>query len=231
MERYDGRAPALGRLGALTGAAWVVCILTGNSLVESGMPTEDTPQAASTYMDLLSTGQHRAGLALELFGFCLLLAFVARLHAALRDAEGPGAWLPGVALTAGISLASVKVASGAGLVIGLSVDDLTGEQAQLLLRLGDATFLITAMLAGVLVLGTAGSALASGLLPRGLAWVGVPLGALAVFGSLFPSSLDGGPGIPGFLLGLLWLAAVSILLATRSAASSGAGREGALARA
>ena len=52
----------------------------------------------------------------------------------------------------------------------------------------------------------------SGVLPRWLAVLGLPIGALAVFGSLAPSSLDGGPGVPGFLLGLLWLGVVSVML-------------------
>jgi hypothetical protein len=223
--RGGAAAPALGRLAAAAGAAWVGCALVGNGLTEAGAPTEDTPQAALRYFELLATGSHRAGLALELLGFCLLLAFLGRLHGALRDAEGSRAWLPTTALGAGLALVAVKVGSGSGYVVGLSVDDLTGEQAQLLLRLGDAAFLLTAMLGGVLVLATAGSALVSGLLPRWLAVAGVPIGLLAVLGSLLPSSLDGGPGVAGFLLGLLWVAATSLVLAARREAPAGAGRE------
>lgn len=223
--RLDERVPVLGRTGALAGAAFVVCVLVGNTLTDGEAPPEDTPATALAYFAALTSGAPRIGLALELLGFCLFLAFVARLHAALRDAEGPRSWLPGLALAGGLAMAAVKVGSGAAVVVGVSVDDLTGEQAQLLLRLNDAAFLLSAMLAGVLVLGTAGSALASDLLPRWLSALGIPIGALAVLGSLAPSSLDGGPGVAGFLLGLLWLAATSVVLAVRNDSGVAPGRE------
>jgi hypothetical protein len=221
MSRYDESGPVLGRLGLLTGAAWVVCILVGNSLTESGAPEGDGPAESLAYFALLRGGSHQVGLALELFGFCLMAVYVARLYAALRDAEGPASWLPGAALTGGLLTLAIKLGSAAFLVVGLTVTDLPGEQAALLLQLGDAAFLVSAMTSGILTLGVAASALVSGLLPRWLAALGLPIGALAVLGSLAPSSLDGTPGVPGFLLGLLWLGAISVLLAVRSGRSVG----------
>lgn len=215
MSRYDGKSGSLGRLGFAAGAAWVVCILVGNGMTESGAPLDDTPAAALAYFQLQQTGSHRFAIGLELLGFCLMVVFLARLHAALRDAEGPGGWLSGLALAGGLTTVAVKLASAAGIFVGLGVDDLTGEQAQLLLRLGNGAFLVAAMTSGLLVLGAAGSALESGLLPHWLGLLGLPIGLLAVFGSLAPTSLDGGPGVAGFLLGLLWLAGVSVLLAAR----------------
>lgn len=225
MSTGDSKTALLGRLGFAAGTAWVVCILIGNSMTESGAPLDDTPAAALAYLELQQTGLHRFAIGLELFGFCLMVVFLARLHAALRDAEGPGAWLPGLALAGGVTTVAIKLGSAAGIVVGLSVA-LPGEQAQLLLRLGNAAFLVAAMTSGLLVLGTAGSALASGLLPRWLALVGLPLGLLAVLGSLAPSSLDGTPGVAGFLLGLLWLGGIGALLACRQQpATRIAGRE------
>jgi hypothetical protein len=215
MSGYGGRAGALGRLGALAGLVWVVCILIGNGITESGAPTEETPAAAQAYFALQHTGAHRFAIGLELLGFCLMVVFLARLHAVLRDAEGPGGWLATLALSGGLVTVAVKLGSAAFYVVGLSVDDLAGEQARLMIQLGDAAFLVSAMTSGLLVLGAAGSSLRSGVLPRWLAWLGVPIGALAVLGSLSPTSLDGGPGVPGFLLGLLWLAAVSVVIAVR----------------
>jgi len=219
-------------LGFAAGAAWVVLILVGNGITESGASLEDTPEAAAAYFALQQTGSHRGAVGLELLGFCLMVVFVARLYAALRDAERPGGWLAGLALAGGVTTVAIKLSSAAGLVVGLSVDDLSGEQAQLLLRLGDAAFLVAAMTSGLLVVGVAGSALTSGLLPHWLGLLGLPIGLLAVVGSLAPSSLDGGPGVPGFLLGLLWLATVSVLLAARpDHAVDKAGHEAVAARA
>lgn len=234
MSTYDGRAGLTGRLGALAGVAWVVLILVGNGMTESGAPLEGTPAASKAYFQLQQTGSHRLAVALELLGFCLMIVFLARLYVLLRDAEGRGGWLSAVALTGGLTTVAIKLASASSMVIGLSVEDLQAEQAQLLLRLGDASFLVSAMTSGVLILGAAGSALSSGVLPRWLAVLGLPIGALAVFGSLAPSSLDGGPGVPGFLLGLLWLGVVSVIFAVRGDASSlpeASGREAVPARA
>lgn len=198
----------------------MVLVLVGNGLTEAGAPLEDTPAAATQYFALLRTGSHRVGLGLELLGFCLLVVFLAKLFAELREAEGSRGWLAGLALTGGLTTVAIKLASAAPVLVGLAIEDLSGEQALLLTRLNNAAFMVTAMTSGLLVLGAAGSALTSGLLPRGLAWAGLPIGALAVLGSLAPSSLDGGPGILGFLLGLLWLAAASVMLAVRRAPRS-----------
>lgn len=218
MTTYDGRPGLLDRLALGCGAAWAVLVLVGNSMTESGAPTEDTPAAAQAYFALVRTGSHKVGLALELLGMCLMVVFLAKLYAVLRDAEGPRSWLPGLALAGGLVTITVKLASAAPYVVGLAVKDLPGEQAQLLLRLGDGAFLVTAMTSGVLVLGLAGSALTSGILPRWFAALGLPIGGLAVLGSLTPSSLDGGPGVGGFLLGLLWVLVTSGVLALRRAA-------------
>lgn len=219
MSGYDGTRGTLGRLGLLAGAAWVVCILVGNSLTEADAPTGDSPDDALAYVALLRGGSHQLGLALELLGFALMAVFVARLYAVLRDAEGPGSWLPGLALVGGMVTLAVKLGSAAFLFVPLTVTDLPGEQAKLLLQLGDGAFLVSALTSGILTLGVAGSALVSGVLPRWLAALGLPIGALAVLGSLAPSSLDGTPGVPGFLLGLLWLGAIAVVLAVKTGRS------------
>lgn len=220
MREHGAVSGVVGRLGLASGAGWVALVLVGNSLTEADAPTGRTPEAAAAYFSLLRSGSHQVGVSLELLGFCLMAVFVARLFTVLRDAEGPGRWLSGLALVGGLTTLAVKLGSAAPFVVGLAVTDLPAEQARLLLDLNDAAFLIAAMTSGLLVLGTAGCALGSGLLPRWLAVLGLPIGALAVLGSLAPTSLDGGPGVPGFLLGLLWLAAVSVLLAVRRAPSS-----------
>lgn len=232
MSKDDTAGGLLGRVGFAAGAAWVVAILVGNGITESGAPLEQTPEAALAYFDLQQSGAHRFAIGLELLGFCLMVVFVARLYAALREAERPGGWLAGLALAGGLTTVAIKLGSVAPYLVGLSVDDLAGEQARLLIQLGDGAFLVSAMTSGLLVLGVAGSALSSGLLPRRFALLGLPIGLLAVFGSLAPASLDGGPGVPGFLLGLLWLAATSVLLAVRrEPAVAVAGHEAVFARA
>lgn len=226
MDGYGGK---LGRLGLASGAAWVLLILVGNSITESGAPTEDTPAAATAYFALQQTGSHRLAIALELLGFCLMVVFVVRLHAALRETDR--GWLPGLALAGGLITVAIKLGSGAFGFVGYAVDDLPADQALLLIRLGDAAFLLSAMTTGLFLLGVAGSALGSGLLPRWFAGIGLVCGAVAVLGSVVPpTSLDGGPGVLGFLLGLLWLGGTSVWLAVRRRpAAAVTGHEAALA--
>ena len=221
------------RLATAAGAGWVALVLAGNTITESGAPVEDTPEAAAAWFALQREGGHQLGLPLELLGFVLMAVFVARLVAVLRRAEGPGAWLPGLALAGGLVTLAVKLGSAAPVLVGYAVDDLPAEQAQLLLRLNDGAFLVSALTTGVLLLGVAGSALRSGVLPRWFAWLGAALGWVAVLGSVVPpDTLDGGPGVLGFLLGLLWLGATSLLLALRTdRAGAAAGQEAVLARA
>lgn len=228
----DSPTSLLDRVALATGAGFVACILVGNSLTESGAPTEQTPAAATEYFTLLNAGSHRVGLGLELFGFCLLLVFLARLWAVLRAAERGSGWLSGLAIAGGLTTIGVKLATASPALVGLTVPDLPGEQAQLLLRLGEAGFLVSAMTYGVFLLGVAGAGLATGILPRWLSVLGTVFGSLAVLGSLAPSSLEGTPGVLGFLLGLFWTAIVSVLLAVRNgSAAPVAGREAAHAAA
>lgn len=216
----DVRADRLGRIGFLAGALWVVLILVGNGLTESGAPQERTGAAALAYFERFGSGTPLLGIGLELLGFALMAVFLGRLHAALRAAEGPGGWWSGVALVGGVTTLAVKLATVSPALVGIAAwETLDAGQAQLLVQIGDAGFLLSAMTMGVFVIGVGASGLASGLLPRALAWSGIAFGLLAVLGSLRPTSLDGGPGVGGFLLGLLWIGAVSLLLAVRDSAA------------
>jgi hypothetical protein len=228
-SKDDRGLSVLDRLALSGGAAFAVLMLVGNGLTEADAPTEESPAAAHAYFALLRTGSHRLGLGMELLGLSLLVVFLAKLHAVLRDAEGPRSWLPQLALSGGLVTVAVKLATASTVLVGLAVEDLPGEQALLVQRLGDAGFLVSAITSGLLVLGAAGSALASGVLPRWFAGLGLAVGLLAVLGSLAPSSLDGTPGVAGFLLGLLWVLVTSVLLAARrSGAAAAAGHEAVL---
>lgn len=209
------------RFGAAAGIGFVVLLLVGNGLTEAGAPTADTDEAALEYLQLLATGSNRIGLAMELLGFGLMAAFIARLHSALRDAEGPGAWLPGFALIGGVLTLAVKLSWGAGTLAALwQRDEIDAAAAALLLDVGDAAFLVTCATFGLLLLGAGASAFSSGLLPRWLSIGGIVAGGVASLGLLATDSLDAGPGIIGWLLGLVWVVATSIVLLRDSRTSS-----------
>jgi hypothetical protein len=209
------RPSLLDRLGAAAGGLWVVLALTGNGLTESDVAAQDTATGDLAQLRQLDEGAAAAGIALEVLGFAVLAFFIARLHGVLRDAEGPRAWLPTVAALAGVTMLAVKLGSGAALYAGVTLaDELAPDAARLLLALNEAAFMLTFLPFGLLLVAAGLSALRSGALPRWLAWAALPPGLVAVAGSTLIGA-DGGPGVLGFLLGLLWVAATSVALTVR----------------
>jgi len=71
----------LPRLGAVCGILYVVLILVGNSVYESGNET--------------------VGLPMELIGMLLFIPFLGYLYSLLRRAEGEDGWLSATAFGAG----------------------------------------------------------------------------------------------------------------------------------
>lgn len=209
----------LDRFGAGAGLLWVVLALTGNGLTGSDAAAQDTAAGDLAHLRQLDEGAAAAGIGLEVLGFAMLALFVARLHGVLRDAEGRRAWLPTVVALAGATVVAVKLGSGAALYAGAALaDELTPDAARLLIGLNDAAFMLTFLPFGLLLVTAGLSALRSRALPRWLAWAALPPGLVAIAGSALVGA-DGGPGVLGFLLGLLWIAATSVVLATRGPAA------------
>lgn len=192
------------RLGALTGLGFVVCVLLGNSLTETGTATN----ALGHLADLATSGTARLGLGLELLGFVLLLCFVAQVG--LRCRPGVGGL---TAVVAGVVSLSVKLGSAAAVLGALRErDHLDETTATALVALNDAAFGLFMIGFGLFV-AAAATALPVG---RGWWWAGALLGTLTtvvgVVGSVVPAAAVPVP----FLLSLLWSAGVSVRLAVRA---------------
>ncbi len=121
------------RLGALSGAAFVVLVFIGNALstdLGSGGNVSYSPgeQVVADLGKAAGSTTVAVGYTMELAGFVMFLVFVAYLYAMLRRGEGSGGWLAVVVLTGGITEVAIKLGSGA--VIGaefLGRDTLTGR--------------------------------------------------------------------------------------------------------
>src|SRR6266511_4600792 len=121
------------RLGALSGAAFVVLVFIGNALstdLGSGDNVSYSPgeQVVADLGKAAGSTTVAVGYTMELAGFVMFLVFVAYLYAMLRRGEGSGGWLAVVVLTGGITEVAIKLGSGA--VIGaefLGRDTLTGR--------------------------------------------------------------------------------------------------------
>ncbi len=195
------------RLPLLAGAGFVVCALAGNSLTESATGS-GTLGALAAQAD---SSAARVGLGLELLGFVLLTVFAGVLVHRLRAV--PSAAASVLAVAAAVMIA-VKLASGADLLGALHQHaELDAVTAHALVSANDAAFVLFWLPYGVFLAAAATALAAAGLVGAALRWSGTVLGTLTVaFGALGSVEPELAVPIP-FLLGLLWLAALSLRLA------------------
>ncbi len=209
-------AGTLERIGAASGAICVSAVLVGNGMALAGQSgATDGPRLLA---DLTAepSAVNSVGLGLELFGWAALMVFVSYLYRVLRRAEGPDAWLAPVAFGSGVLMASIKLGSVAPLTAAwYRRDDLTVGNAQTLNDLAGALFVVSGWATGLLVAMAGGSALASRVLPRWLAWFGMASGvATLVAGSMGIHDPRSYVALP-FVTGLLWIFVTSVLLTLR----------------
>ena len=161
----------------------------------------------------------------------VFLPFLGTLYGLLRRAEGEPGGFAAATLAAGIATTTgVLVSNGVVASVVAAVDEDYEQQAvQALLGLDNTVFLGTAFAFAAFYLAAAVVIVATAVLPRWLGWVAAAVGVLIVVGFLgvFGSESDGGDiGVLvfiGFLLGLAWTLATSIVLLMRSGRGSAAG--------
>jgi len=193
----------------------VAAILIGNGLAAEGAPTGYDPAGNLAYLRAHSgTAKATIGLSLELVGFALFAFFLARLWAHLRSAEGGDGVLSMAALVGGITMLAIKLGSGAELLaMDQRRDTMSAEQVQQLVDVGGATFLLSFLPFGVLLVASGLVVARRGGLPRWLGWVALALGVGNIGAVLAgPETMVVLP----FLLGLLWIIVTSVLIARRS---------------
>jgi hypothetical protein len=173
--------------GALSGAAFVVLILVGNTLYVEG-------------------GQQTLGLAIELLGFVAAACFIAYAAAASREATG---WVPRLAVVGGVSMVAIKVGSLAP-ILAARQPGVTPEVAGALIELNSGGFVASWFPHGLFVVGVAAAGLVSCRLPRVVAWLGIGIGAACTAMVAMPGTE---PLVVPYLLSLLWIIVASILLA------------------
>lgn len=197
------RRPTGERLLPLSGPAFVVCVLLGNSLTEAGGPSGPLDRLEF----LAESGSARLGLGLELAGLVLLLVFVAQVVHRCR----PGAATVTAAVAGGVALALKLGSASAVLGAVREREGIDATTATALTGVNDAAFVLFMIGFGIFV------AAAASALPVGRAWwwSGALLGSLTtlvgVVGSVVPAAAVPVP----FLLSLLWTAAVGLRLTVR----------------
>ena len=102
------------RLGALTGAAFVVLILVGNQMASAGPAEPAHPTGDQVLRDAarqVSSASVTAGVALEVLGFAAFLVFLGYLADVLRRAAGGrrGSIAAGAGIVSGAVMVAVKL--------------------------------------------------------------------------------------------------------------------------
>ena len=220
------------RVGAVTGAAFVVLILVGNQMTTAGTAESAHPTGDQVLRDAahqVSSASVTAGTALEVLGFAAFIVFLGYLADVLRRAAGGrrGSIAAGAGIVSGAVMVAVKLGSAVP-VMTLWVDhgDISPQLALVLNDLGGVAFVISWLPFAIFVAAVAAALHRVGLVGWPTTYCGLVLGVaglvLTIMGIHDPISAS-----PlAFLLGLVWLLAVSVRLAVRPGTGAGAGQAG-----
>ena len=202
----------LDRVGAFSGAAWVLLANISSALV--GNPTGDGGSRGQQILDepqrIADNPWTRLALALAILGNMGLIMFIGYLCWRVRD----GRWLATTAIVGG-TLAVIANLTSMALVLTTSAlrDEMSPELAHTLENLDGAGHWVQSLPLGVFVLFVSAAALLTHAFNRVLAWAGVAVGAI----SIIVLAASGLPVIDDsfawpFLLVLVWALVVSLWL-------------------
>ena len=207
------------RVGALSGAAYVVLLMVGGSLLTAGTTDSAKPtgeEALASWRHMAETGSGKLGLALALLAFAAFGVFLGYLHRVLRRAEGPESWLPTSAIVAGVLALAFKWGSAS--FVGAAImrkDELSPDHARILSDLDGTAFWASFLPYAVFVGMSALVILRTRFVHAVFGWVGL---GLAVAGVVTSASFDVAQsevGAAPYLLSVIWVLALSIVLAVR----------------
>lgn len=224
MSESGGRRTTAGRaarIGGISGILYVVLFIPAYIV---GSP--DLPNPASSAQGVFDYFGEGVGTFLffngylPVFAYFFLMLFLGALYGVLRTAEGndEGGWLSSAALVGGVtwvtlSLAGVTVEIAHPAAQSRFVDfELDSQLVFITLALATWLYHFCQVGASVLVTATSIIALESGVLPRWLALAGFVVALLTLLHFLVP--------LLAALVGLLWIAVVSVLMVIGAAGAS-----------
>lgn len=217
----------LGRLGAATGALYVILVMLGTSgLFSSGGGSGQVPDLTSSRGDVarwLATlpvpgPLDWANIVFEGAGLLCMLLFSAFLYSRLRSAEAGRGWLAPAALAGGLLSVAIKMSSIPPM-LALFYRAHQGMDAQLATSLIDQNsfaFIETWAANGILLAGAGLAGIRYRALPGWLAWSGLVIGVLL----LVSVPVAFGPVYFVTLLFLLWMLVAGIVLMIRPSPDS-----------
>jgi hypothetical protein len=211
------------RLAAACGLGYVLLAMIGNPLRAAGDETDASAPAAVAGRWLVAhppDASRWAGELLVGLAFLCAIPFVARLHTALRAAEGGSGLFSAIALDAGLVMIAIGFAAQLPLVTAFHYADkgLDPELAGVLISLNDFAFVTAWAIYSLLLGASAVVILRTRALPRWLGWSAAGIAALLLGSIPFAMSAP-----PTFILFFAWVVAVSIVLIRRPGDEVGGG--------
>jgi hypothetical protein len=176
------------RWAALSGIVFVVLMLTGAYFVTDVPEADASAREIAGYLD--DSGNHTrniVGAYIWVVGGLAFLGFLAGLRAVLRRAEGDPGTLSSLVFGAGVVFTAVWSASAAALAaVAYAVEFADApvsdpDLVRVLPQLGSLLLLLGGGFAGILlVAATSILVFRTGVLPRWLAWLGIPVAVALV---------------------------------------------------
>jgi hypothetical protein len=197
-----------------------ICGLAAVALLVAGFPfTGATPEPGASVDDVAdlsrSGAQTWTGIYMEFFGLALLIIFVGRLWALLREAEGAVGWIATTALGAAVAALTVLVIGDAtmmGAAFSAGRHDLDPAVVGGMYTVQWYSDLAYGVVNAVFFAASALLVLRRGALPRWLGWLAVVVAIALVVTVPF------GPGAtmePPHVLGFLWIVSVGVVMIVR----------------
>lgn len=206
-----GRAiTAMDRVGAFSGAAFVLLANVGSALLGEASTRAESPGKLilDEQQRIAENPWSHVAFAVLVLAQLAFIVFVGYLYSRQRDAG----WLATTALVGGIAAIMAYLVS-MSIVIAVFVlrDDISPELARALIDLDGAGHLVQLLPLGVFALFASAAALVTGGLGRVLSWAGMVIGATSI-------AVLAATGLPAneeffvwpFLLVVLWMAVVSL---------------------
>lgn len=210
------------RIGAATGAVFVALIMVGNQMASGGSADSVHPTGEQVLRDVAhqaSSATVTAGFVLEGLGFAAFIVFLGYLADVLRrrvPGRGLGGVAAGAAIVSGGVMLAVKLGSAAPLG-ALTIDHghISPQLALVLNDMSGVAFVISWLPFAIFTGAAAAGLHRAGLVGRPTAYCGLALGVAGLALSIAGVHDPLGANPLAFLLGLVWLVAVSVRLAVR----------------
>ena len=205
-----GAMTAMDRVGAFSGAAFVLLANVGSALVGEASNRAESPGQLilDEQQRIAENPWSHVAFAVVVLAQLAFIMFVGYLYSRLRNAG----WLAATALVGGIAaIMAYLVSISIVMTVFVLRDDISPELARALIDLDGAGHLVQLLPLGVFALFASAAALVTRALGRVLSWAGMAIGATSIV-------VLATTGLPAnedfflwpFLLVVLWMAVISL---------------------